>query len=165
MGFWLLPQASPLRTQLRLLLPRKCSMLLLPLLRLVNTSTSDPSMMMLKPLRLPPATLPTVRMLPPPRPLSRLPSTMLPPVVLLPSKLQPLFTKFPSQLPFLWLLQMLFHLLDIHMESTPSMFWELTPVMLLVCHMPPTLPILPLTHMLVSQSSPPPQLPNLLKNQ
>merc|ERR1719210_1284385 len=118
--------------------------------------------MMLKPLRLPPATLPKVRMLPLPRPLSRLLSTMLPPEVLLPSRLLPQSTRSPSQPPFLWLLQMLFPLLDIHMESTPSMFWELTPVMLLVCHMPPTLPP---THMPVSQSSPLPQLPNLLKNQ
>merc|ERR1719461_2426385 len=90
---------------------------------------------------------------------------MLPPGVLLPSRLLPQSTRFPSPLPFLWLLQMLFHLLDIHMESMPSTFWELTPVMLLVCHMPPTLPTLPPTHMLVSQSSPLPQLPNLLKNQ
>merc|ERR1712012_633135 len=136
-----------------------------PLLRPANISTSDPAMMMPKPLRLPPATLPTVRMLPPPRPLSRLLSTMLPPEVLLPSRLLPQSTRSPSQPPFLWLLQMLFPLLDIHMESAPSMFWELTPVMLLVCHMPPTLPTLPPTHMLVSQSSPLPQLPNLLKNQ
>merc|ERR1719270_2832019 len=120
---------------------------------------------MLKPLRLPPATLPTVRMLPPPRPLSRLLSTMLPPEVLLPSKLQLQFTRSPSPLPSLLLHLMLFLLLDIHMESTPSTFWELTPVMLLVCHMPPTLPTLPPTHMPVSQSLPLPQLPNLLKNQ
>merc|ERR1712198_571507 len=105
---------------------------------------------------------PTVRMLPPPRPLSRLLSTMLPPAVLLPSRLQPQFMRSPSQPPFLLLLLMLFLLLDIHMESTPSTFWELTPVMLLVCHMPPTLPP---THMLVCQSLPLPQLPNLLKNQ
>merc|ERR1719422_685600 len=107
--------------------------------------------MMLKPLRLPPATLPTVRMLPPPRPLSRLLSTMLPPEVLLPSRLLPQFTRSQSQPPFLLLLLMLFHLLDIHTESTPSTFWELIPVMLLVCHMPPTLPTLPPTHMPVSQ--------------
>merc|ERR1711902_302021 len=87
---------------------------------------------------------------------------MLPPEVLLPSKLQLQSTRSPFQLPFLLLLLMLFHLLDIHTESTPSTFWELTPVMLLVCHMPPTLPP---THMLVSQSSLLPQLPNLLKNQ
>merc|ERR1712029_280342 len=90
---------------------------------------------------------------------------MLPPEVLLPSKLQLQSTRSQFQLPFLLLLLMLFPLLDIHMESTPSMFWELTPVMLLVCHMPPTLPALPPTNMLVSQSSPLPHLPNLLKNQ
>merc|ERR1719410_230360 len=100
--------------------------------------------MILKLLRLPPATLPTVRMLPLPRPLFRLLSTMLLPVVLLPSKLQLQFTRSQSQLPFLLLLPTLFHLLDIHMVSTPSMFWELIPDMLLVCPMPPTLPPTPM---------------------
>merc|ERR1712130_47239 len=67
------------------------------------------------------------------------------------------FMRSQFQLPSQLLLQLLFHLPVIHMVSTPSMFWELTQVMLLVCHMPPTSQP---THMLDSQSLLP-QLPRL----